>query len=250
VVKNKPAFKALFRVFALAVLIALIVFVSYELGIIEFFLNEEKLKNFIQSLGPAGIVGFVLLQAFQVIAAPIPGEVTGLLGGYLYGTVGGIILSTIGLTIGSMLAFILGRVFGRPFVEKVADPVVLNKFDYLLHHKGAFLVFFLFLIPGFPKDYLSYFLGLSRLSLIEFTVIAGVGRLLGTVLLSLGGSYLRHHEYKNFITLTGIAIIVMATVWLFKNKIERLLRKWHISRYKKIKDSKKKDSQSSAQNKK
>jgi len=109
------------------VLIALIVFVSYELGIIEFFLNEEKLKNFIQSLGPAGIVGFVLLQAFQVIAAPIPGEVTGLLGGYLYGTVGGIILSTIGLTIGSMLAFILGRVFGRPFVEKVADPVVLNK---------------------------------------------------------------------------------------------------------------------------
>jgi len=90
---------------------------------------------------------------------------------------------------------------------------------------------------------------LSRLSLLEFTVIAGVGRLLGTVLLSLGGSYLRHHEYKNFITLTGIAIIVMATVWLFKNKIERLLRKWHISRYKKIKDSKKKDSQSSAQNK-
>jgi uncharacterized membrane protein YdjX (TVP38/TMEM64 family) len=236
VIKNKVTFKALLRVFLLAVLIALSVFLAYKFGIIELFVNEEKLKNFIQSLGPFGVVGFVLLQAFQVVAAPIPGEVTGLLGGYLYGTFGGIILSTAGLTLGSVVAFILGRVFGKPFVERVVDPVVLSKFDYLLHHKGAFLVFFLFLIPGFPKDYLSYFLGLSRLSLLEFTVIAGAGRLLGTVLLSLGGDYLRHHEYEKFISLAGIAVVVMGIVWLFKEKIERLLRIWHVKRYRKNKN--------------
>ncbi|GAB5045874.1 TVP38/TMEM64 family protein [Thermodesulfovibrio sp. TK110] len=234
-VKNKITFKALLRVFALAVLIALSIFLAYKFGIIELFTNEEKLRKFIQSLGPFGVIGFVLIQAFQVIAAPIPGEVTGLLGGYLYGTLGGIVLSTIGLTLGSVVAFILGRVFGRPFIERVVDPMVLNKFDYLLHHKGAFLVFFLFLIPGFPKDYLSYFLGLSKLSVLEFTVIAGVGRLLGTVLLSLGGAYLRHHEYEKFFSLAGVAIVVMTVVWLFKEKIERLLRIWHISRYRKNK---------------
>lgn len=236
--KNKLTFKALLRLFALAVLIALSVFLAYELGIIELFVNEEKLKHFIQSLGPFGVVGFVLLQAFQVVAAPIPGEVTGLLGGYLYGTFWGIVLSTIGLTLGSVVAFILGRVFGKPFVERVVDPMVLSKFDYLLHHKGAFLVFFLFLIPGFPKDYLSYFLGLSRLSVLEFTVIAGVGRLLGTVLLSLGGDYLRHQEYEKFLRLAAIALVVMVTVWLFKEKIERLLRLWHVSRYRKNKKKK------------
>ncbi|WP_353686660.1 TVP38/TMEM64 family protein [Thermodesulfovibrio sp. 3462-1] len=234
-VKNKITFKALLRFIALAVLIALSVFLAYKFGIIELFLNEEKLKSFIQSLGPFGVIGFVLLQAFQVVAAPIPGEVTGLLGGYLYGTVGGIVLSTIGLTLGSVVAFILGRTFGRPFVERVVDPTVLSKFDYLLHHKGAFLVFFLFLIPGFPKDYLSYFLGLSSLSVLEFTVIAGVGRLLGTVLLSLGGDYLRHHEYEKFLSLASIAAVVMVIVWLFKEKIERLLRIWHVSRYRKKK---------------
>ncbi|MDI6865209.1 TVP38/TMEM64 family protein [Thermodesulfovibrio yellowstonii] len=236
--KNKLTFKALLRFFALAVLIALFVFLAYEFGIIELFLNEEKLKNFIQSLGPFGVVGFVLLQAFQVVAAPIPGEITGLLGGYLYGTFWGIVLSTVGLTLGSVIAFILGRIFGKPFVERVVDPMVLNKFDYLLHHKGAFLVFFLFLIPGFPKDYLSYFLGLSRLSLLEFTVIAGIGRLLGTVLLSFGGDYLRHHEYGKFLGLAGIAVVVMVIVWLFKDKIERLLRIWHISKYRKNKQKK------------
>ncbi|GAB6182629.1 TVP38/TMEM64 family protein [Thermodesulfovibrio hydrogeniphilus] len=237
--KNKITLRALLRLFLLAVLISLIVFLSYEFGIIDFFLNEEKLKNFIKSLGPFGFIGFVILQAFQVVAAPIPGEVTGLLGGYLYGTLGGIILSSIGLTLGSMLAFILGRKFGRPFVERVVDKAILGKFDYLLHHKGAFLVFFLFLLPGFPKDYLSYFLGLSRLSLLEFTVIAGVGRLLGTVLLSIGGSYLRHHEYEKFFSLAGIATVFMLIVWLFKERIERLLRLWHIHKYKNEKSNKK-----------
>lgn len=233
--KNKLTFKALLRFFSLVVLIALSVFLAYEFGIIELFLNEEKLKNFIQSLGPFGVVGFVLLQAFQVVAAPIPGELTGLLGGYLYGTFLGIVLSTIGLTLGSVIAFILGRIFGKPFIERVVDPIVLNKFDYLLHHKGTFLIFFLFLFPGFPKDYLSYFLGLSRLSLLEFTLIAGVGRLLGTVLLSLGGDYLRHHEYEKFLRLAGIAVVVTVIVWLFKDKIEKVLRIWHIRRYRKNK---------------
>lgn len=231
--KNKLTLRALLRFGLLALLLGLIVFLSYEFGIIEFFLSEEKLKNFINSLGPLGFLGFILLQAFQVVAAPIPGEVTGLLGGYLYGTLVGMILSTIGLTLGSVLAFMLGRIFGKPFVERVVDPAIINKFDYLLHHKGAFLVFFLFLIPGFPKDYLSYFLGLSRLSIIEFTIIAGIGRLLGTALLSLGGSYLRQHEYLKFFNLAGISLVIMVVIWLFKDKIETLFRIWHIKRYKK-----------------
>uniref|UniRef100_A0A7C4AKD5 TVP38/TMEM64 family membrane protein n=1 Tax=Thermodesulfovibrio aggregans TaxID=86166 RepID=A0A7C4AKD5_9BACT len=228
-VKNKVTFKALLRVLALTVLISLTVFLLYKSGLIEFFLNEEKLKIFIKSLGSFGFIGFILIQAFQVVAAPIPGEVTGLLGGYLYGTVIGLFLSTVGLTLGSVIAFLLGRIFGRPFIERVVDPMILNKFDYLLHHKGLFIVFFLFLLPGFPKDYLSYFLGLSKLSVFEFTIIAGIGRLLGTALLSLGGSYLRHQEYEKFLSLVGIALFVMVTVWLFKDKIERILRIWHIN---------------------
>ncbi|MEN2986554.1 MAG: TVP38/TMEM64 family protein [Thermodesulfovibrionaceae bacterium] len=233
--KDKIVLKMLPRFLVLVAIIIFLTILLYEFGLIEFFLNEEKLKNFIQTLGPFGFLGFILLQAFQVVAAPIPGEVTGILGGYLYGTIGGIILSSIGLTIGSIIAFLLGRIFGRPFVEKVVDPTILNRFDWLLHHKGAFIAFFCFLIPGFPKDYLSYFLGLSKLSLLEFAVIAGVGRLLGTALLSLAGSYLRHHEYEKFLYLVAIGIIVMIVAWLFKDRIERLLRMWHLSRYKKNK---------------
>jgi len=191
--------------------------------------------HFIHSLGPLGLVGFIFLQVLQVVVAPIPGEVTGLIGGYLYGPVMGVVWSTIGLTLGSYIAFALSRAFGRSFVEKFIDKSILKKFDYLLHHKGAFLIFLLFLIPGTPKDYLCYILGLGHLSTMEFLVIGGVGRLFGTILLTVGGDFIRHQRYREFSILAGITIIVIFLTMMFKGKLERLFRVWHITSYKKSK---------------
>ena len=191
--------------------------------------------HFIDSLGPLGLIGFIFLQVLQVVVSPIPGEVTGLVGGYLYGPVMGVVWSTIGLTLGSYIAFALGRIFGRPFVERFIDKSILKRFDYLLHHKGAFLIFLLFLIPGLPKDYLCYILGLGHLSTMEFLVIGGVGRLFGTILLTVGGNFIRHHQYKEFSILAGITIIVIFLAMVFKVRLERLFRIWHITSYKKKK---------------
>jgi uncharacterized membrane protein YdjX (TVP38/TMEM64 family) len=214
----------------------------YDLGIIHllvkikrFFTSEERMRSFVDSFGPLGFLAFILLQIVQVVAAPVPGEVTGLLGGFLYGPVLGVALSTIGLTLGSFAAFALARTFGRPFVEKFVDKRVMKRFDYLLHHKGAFLIFMLFLIPGFPKDYLCYILGLGHLSTMEFLVIGGTGRLFGTVLLTLGGSYIRHHQYGRFFVLAGVAIIVIFLAMLYRDRLERIFRRWHILEYKKKK---------------
>lgn len=207
----------------------------YKTGLIYFFLDKEKMLRLLDFLGPLSFLGFILLQSAQVVAAPIPGEVTGLLGGFLYGPVLGVVLSSIGLTIGSYIAFALARVFGRPFVERFVDKNTMKRFDYLLHHKGAFLVFLLFLIPGFPKDYLCYILGLGHLTTMEFLVIGGTGRLFGTILLTLGGDYIRHHQYGRFTILIGISIIVVLITMAYKDKLDRLFRKWHILNYKKKK---------------
>jgi uncharacterized membrane protein YdjX (TVP38/TMEM64 family) len=207
-------------------------FIFYETGLIHFFLNKKRLLDFLDSLGPLAFIGFIFLQVAQVVAAPIPGEVTGLLGGFLYGPVLGVILSTIGLTIGSYAAFALARTFGRPFVDRFVDKAVMNRFDYLLHHKGAFLVFLLFLIPGLPKDYLCYILGLGHLSTKEFLIIGGTGRLFGTILLTLGGDYIRRNQYGRFSILIGVALVVVFIAMAYKDKLERLFRIMHIKDYK------------------
>jgi len=214
------------------------IFLLYKSGAFQFFMDRERLQGFLKSLGPLSFIGFIILQALQVIAAPVPGEVTGLIGGYLYGPYWGVLISTIGLTLGSFIAFFLSKTFGRPFVDKFVSKATLDKYDYLLHHKGAFLVFILFLISGFPKDILCYILGLGHLSTREFLAISTVGRFAGTVLLTVGGSYLRHHQYYRFSVLLGIAVIVVFIVMVNKEKMERLFRIWHISSRRKARRNK------------
>lgn len=216
-------------------LIGGVMLLFYKIGLVHFFLSEKKLVSFLESMGPLGFLGFILLQVAQVVAAPVPGEVTGLLGGYLYGPLLGIFLSTIGLTIGSYIAFALARAFGRPFVERFVDARTIARFDYLLHHKGAFLVFLLFLIPGFPKDYLCYILGLGHLSTAEFLLIGGTGRLFGTILLTLGGSFIRRQQYGRFFLLVGAALVVVLIAMAYRDKLEKWFRILHIRNYRKKK---------------
>jgi len=190
-------------------------------------MNRERLIVWIHSLGAWGFAGFILLQVVQVVAAPIPGEATGVLGGYLYGPAVGVLLSTVGLTIGSFLAFSLSRFFGRPLTDKFVDSDTMKRFDYLLHHKGAFLVFLLFLIPGFPKDYLCYILGLGRLTTVEFLTIATTGRLLGTMLLTLGGTFLRNNQYYRFFLLSGAAVVIVILTIVYRDRLEKSIKGLH-----------------------
>jgi uncharacterized membrane protein YdjX (TVP38/TMEM64 family) len=228
------------RLLILVGIIGVSTFILYETGLISFFLNKEKMMNFLNSLGPLSFVGFIFLQASQVIISPIPGEVTGLIGGFLYGKFLGIILSTIGLTAGSWIAFSLSRWLGRPFVEKFVRKETMERYDYLLHHKGAFLVFLLFLIPGFPKDLLCYILGLGHLNTKEFLVISTIGRFMGTVLLTLGGDYIRHHQYYRFFILTGVAIVCIMLSMVYRDKIEKMFKKMHSTKKKTGDDGKNK----------
>ena len=202
-------------------------------------MDRERVHAFLDSLGPLSFLGFILLQTLQVVAAPVPGEVTGVLGGFLYGPALGVFLSTIGLTLGSWINFALSKTFGRPFTDRFVSKKTMAKYDYLLHHKGAFLVFVLFLIPGFPKDILCYILGLGHLTTREFLVISTVGRFGGTVLLTLGGSYLRHHQYYRFSILLGVAVVIIFLSMVYKDRLERIFRIWHISSRKKERGRKK-----------
>ncbi|MEW6670013.1 MAG: TVP38/TMEM64 family protein [Thermodesulfobacteriota bacterium] len=216
------------RLLLLVAIVAGLSFAFYESGLIHFFMEKKRLVHFLRSAGPWDEVLFVALQAAQVVVAPIPGEVTGLAGGYLYGPLLGIVWSTIGLTIGSYLAFVLSRSLGRPVVERFVPKSTMDRFDYLLHHRGAFIVFLLFLIPGFPKDTLCWFLGLGHLTTAEFLLIGGTGRLFGTVLLTLGGNLIHHHQYKEFLVLVGVALVVILLAMAYRDKMERIFRFWHI----------------------
>jgi uncharacterized membrane protein YdjX (TVP38/TMEM64 family) len=195
----------------------------------QFFSDKEQLLLFIDSLGVWDEVGFVLLQAVQVVIPLIPGVVLNVLGGYLYGIVGGVIYSSIGTSIGASIAFRLSRRYGNPLIDIFINDKIRSRLDHILHQKSAFTIFLLFLIPGFPKDYLCYILGLGRLSFIQFFAIESIGRLLGTFLETLGGYYLREAQYQKIFMLVGVGLFIILNALFFRNKLEKIFGKLHIA---------------------
>ena len=199
-------------------------YLLYAFGLIDLFLDRQRMLAFIEEHRAYAALSFIGLQSLQVIAAPVPGEVTGFVGGYFFGAGWGILYSTIGLTLGSWLAFTLSRLLGRHIIEVVVNPEALNRYDYVMKHKGMFVAFLMFLIPGFPKDILCYILGLGHMGQREFLLVSTSGRLLGTTLLTIGGTYFRDARYGAFFTVVGIGIGAILVVMIYRENLERWFR--------------------------
>jgi uncharacterized membrane protein YdjX (TVP38/TMEM64 family) len=193
----------------------------------EFYANRKAIAQYIKDAGPYGPIVFIILQGLQVVAAPIPGEATGILGGYLFGTLPGLIYSTIGLTLGSCLAFGLGRWLGLPFVRRFVRQETYHKFDFLTRAKGELVIFLLFLIPGFPKDILCFLLGASPLPFGTFFLVSTVGRIPGTWLLSIQGTQVRGHRYVSLFILLSVIAVALLVLHAYRNRIFDWMKRHH-----------------------
>lgn len=189
--------------------------------------SSDNFSKFLQGLGPYSPAVFVLFQILQVIAAPFPGELTGVAGGYVYGETVGFLLSTIGLSIGSWVAFELASILGRPFVERFVTREVLEKFNFLTTNVGVAICFLLFLFPGFPKDYLCYLLGLSRMKLSTFLLVSIIGRIPGTYLLTVQGATLRNEEYHTFAIIALASIAILSVAYYYRNLLFEWIKHRH-----------------------
>ena len=191
--------------------------------------DQERIEAFLKLGGPVGApIAFVGAQILQVVFAPIPGEASGFAGGYLFGTLPGFVYSTIGLTTGSVINFALGRILGRRYVAKWIPHNYLRRFDALAKRQGAILFFVFFVLPGFPKDYLCIFLGLTSLSTKILILMAGIGRMPGTLMLSMQGAQVFQKDHTTLILLIAVSLVFVVPAYIWReriyNWIERLNR--------------------------
>jgi uncharacterized membrane protein YdjX (TVP38/TMEM64 family) len=191
----------------------------------QYIHEKEKIRYLLKEAGPFGPLVFITVQALQVVFAPIPGEATGFLGGFLFGAPLGFLYSTFGLTLGSMLAFLLGHLLEEKFVVKVVSPATMQRFDFLMEHQGALVAFFLFLLPGFPKDYLCFLLGLSPMSFRVFVVLVAVGRIPGTLMLSLQGANVYEGDYLSFAIILALCLVVGGLMYHHRETLYQWVRR-------------------------
>jgi uncharacterized membrane protein YdjX (TVP38/TMEM64 family) len=191
-----------------------------------FCADKAWIKAQLKAAGSLAPLVFILLQALQVIFAPIPGEATGFIGGYLFGAPLGLLYSTIGLTIGSTLAFLIARWLEEHYVKRWIPGEILKKFDFLMERQGALISFILFILPGFPKDYLCFVLGLSHMPLKLFLLICTVGRIPGTLLLTLQGAKVYKGDYYSTLIILGLCLGLVVTLGYYREEVYRWMRRF------------------------
>ncbi len=185
----------------------------------HFISDREAIQAFISSFGLGAPFVFMGIQILQVIFAPVPGEATGFIGGYLFGVFRGFLFSSVALAVGSWINFIIGRFFGERYVRKIIPPEKFEKFDRMLKRQGIIVIFIWFIFPGFPKDYLCLFLGLSTLPLRVFLLLAAIGRMPGTFALSLQGAFLFEKNYIVLAVVSGACLLLAFLVYWYRERL-------------------------------
>lgn len=187
--------------------------------------ERERFKNYVNSFGATAPLVFMAIQVLQVILAPIPGELTGVIGGAVFGALKGCLYSSLALTLGSLINFGIGRFMGKRWVRRFIPPHRLDRFDHMIRHQGVLVVFIMFLIPGFPKDYLCLFLGVSTIPLRVFIIMAAVGRIPGTLMLSLQGALVFERNYLIFCLVVLINLALVYYGYRYRERLYRWIEK-------------------------
>ena len=192
--------------------------------LVRLYVDKRFLKHTLREWGVLAPLIFIGLQALQVIIAPIPGEVTGILGGYLFGEWVGLFYSTIGLTVGSVAAFAVGRWLGAHYVQRLVSPDIWRKLGFIIEAEGTILCFVIFLIPGLPKDIACYLFGLSPMPFWVFTIISTLGRIPGTWVLSAQGAHTASGDYIEVVLLTAIVVAVALPLYYYRERLVHWFR--------------------------
>ena len=138
--------------------------------------DQTRMSEWVAGWGSLAPLTMIALQAAQVILAPIPGQVMGLVSGYLFGVARGAAYSLAGNALGSLVVFSLARVYGRPFVERRVPPETLARLDAGAERRGLFFFVLVFLVPFLPDDLTCFAAGLTPIPIPALMIAILVGR--------------------------------------------------------------------------
>jgi len=168
---------------------------------------------------------FLAVQFLQVVVAPIPGQFTGMLGGFVFGFWRGLLLNVVGNAVGSLFAMLLTRFFGERVMRPFVPTHLQERFDATIHRGGLTNFFMLFLLPGTPKDAICFMAGVTRLPIWKLMLANALGRLPGLMVLTFTGAAVDADRFTVKLVF-GAGLALALVVWLFDEEIKARLAKF------------------------
>lgn len=193
---------------------------SYGDSIAEVFSDPEHLETFLSQFRGYDKWVFVAIRAFQTVIKIIPAEPLEIGSGYLYGTWGGMFLCILGTMLGSLVIIALSKVFGRKLVNAFIPIEKIDSLKFLQNKKRVYwTLFFIYLIPGTPKDILTYAASITNINMKKFLLITGIARIPSILTSTWCGEQLINKNYVMAAVIFVATLLLSVICSLIYNKI-------------------------------
>ena len=196
---------------------ASVLWLAWERGWLLRLADHDQLVAWMRGGGARGPLICVGIQFLQVVIFAIPGEITQIAAGYVFGAWWGFLYSIAGILLGSAFGFGFARAVGRPAVQRIVGRDRLAEIDgQLQSRRGLTAVFVLFLVPGMPKDAMSYGAGLTGIPFLAFVWISVLARLPALLLSTLFGAEAYDRDYQSMVWIASVALFLLAGAALYR----------------------------------
>ena len=187
--------------------------------------GQIEFKDKVTSSGVYGVILLFILQLAQIFLFILPGEPIEILAGMCYGWFWGTIFIIISSTIIATLIFWLVRKIGKQFVYDFSDEEKIKKIEknklFQNPKKIELVLFILFLVPGTPKDLLTYLSGLLPIKMKRFIVISTIARVPSIVTSTIAGANIAIGDWKKGIILYVLIVVIVVIALFIFNKFDK-----------------------------
>ena len=195
-------------------------------------LNDPEVQRVVEAwVRQVGIWGWLAMlgaQILQVVIAFIPGEPVELIAGALYGSVGGLVLCLVGCIFASSMIFLLSKRLGKSILDTLFGADKVKDWKWLYDSERLDLVvFLLFLIPGTPKDMLTYVVGVTQMRLSKFLLLSTFARIPSVISSTMIGASLRHGNWQMTLLVFLVTAVLGVVGITSKERVLAFCRKGH-----------------------
>lgn len=151
---------------------------EYLPGLLAWLADARAVRAFVSDQAFVSRLAMLGINIVQVLLAFLPGEPVELASGYAFGFWEGTALCLVASGLATSAIYWATRRWGWKLVGLFFDRSLFDRFSWLKSAKRLELIMFIvFLIPGTPKDFLTYFAGLTNMRFLPVVLIATFGRI-------------------------------------------------------------------------
>ena len=189
--------------------------------------NTTQIREWLDEAGMAAPLLFMGLMASAVVFSPLPSVPLDVVAGSVFGPVLGTLYASVGALLGAQAAFLLARFLGRALIERVLSGHI-NFCTACSDHLLTKLVFLSRLIPLISFDVISYGAGLTKMSLLRFSLATYLGMLpLTVVYVSCGSVVMESLQLTWVLGVIFVVLFFLSPRWIDNDNFLSLRRHFH-----------------------